>query len=402
MQRIWHQWAILALCAAGSLPAQEFFDSSPSRQLLFHPSDSAVLAAGDNRTDLDCRVQPQAPRLGFDLKFTVGYVIQVPAETVSSEGDDLRVLFRVQPIDDKGLEAVYFRQSFNLPPHRADAGGSATFPGRFVVGPGQYKIDWLMRNLQGRVCSSHWTATARMPPAAARLAAAAPANLILPYGDDTFAEEPPVARQTDSSKGLHVSLLVNLAPLDRNRFKLNDYELDSIVGMLRSLHREPSIGLFSLTAFNAYDRQVVYTVRQQTRLDFVALGEALDAVPAGTVDIDALTDLEGDQRFLAGLLFDTIGPTADPPDAVLIIGPKVDREASIEDVTLATSLPPGKLFSFSFNRNPHSYPWPGAIEAALKPLGLIVSTVTRPVDFSRALSQFLVSVGSRAAAPQPH
>ena len=391
-----HIWVPLILAAACGLQAQDLFDASPGSPLRFHPSDRAVLAGDRNRSDFECQVEPQSPLLGFDLKFTAGYVVRVPARTVGSAGDSLRILFRVKPAGATRAPAVYFRQNFDIPHVTADS-GTAAFPGRFVVGPGRYEIDWLMRNRQGRVCSAHWTANAQMPSRTALLAAAAPTNLIRPYREHTFADEPPVARSTESPGGLHIALLVNLAPLDRSRFKLNAHEIESLVTMLRTLHREPSLGLFSLTAFHAYDRQAVYAVERQPRLDFAALGRAIESMSPGVVDVDALADEGGDERFLSSLLNSAFDATRERPDAIVIMGPKIDRDAAISPELLNIAAQPGAIFQFSFNRNPRSYPWPGAIEAALRPHGLVHSNVARPQDFSRALAGFLDAMGASPA-----
>lgn len=396
MQLLRHISGPLVLATICGLQAQELFDASPGSRLRFHPSDRAVLADNSDRSDFECQVQPQSPLLGFDLKFTAGYVVRVPARTVGSAGDSVRILFRVKPAGSPRAPAVYFRQNFDLPKVSADS-GTAAFPGRFVVGPGQYEIDWLMRNQQGRVCSAHWTADARMPSRTALLAAAAPMNLIRPYREHTFADEPPVARATESPGGLHIALLVNLAPLDRNRFKLTAHEIESLVTMLRTLHREPSLGLFSLTAFHAYNRQMVYTVERQPRLDFAALGKAIESMSSGVVDVDALADEDGDEHFLSTLLNSTFDTARERPDAVVIMGPKIDRDAAISPELLNIASQPGAIFQFSFNRNPRSYPWPGAIESALRPYGLVHSNVARPQDFSRALAGFLDAMGASPA-----
>ena len=388
-----HIWAPLILAAACGLQAQVLFDASPGSPLRFHPSDRAVLAGDRNRSDFECQVEPQAPRLGFDLNFTAGYVVRVPARTVGTAGDSLRILFRVKPTGADRAPAVYFRQNFDIPHVTADS-GTAAFPGRFVVGPGQYEVDWLMRNRQGRVCSAHWKANAQMPARTALLAAAAPTNLIRPYREHTFADEPPVARATESPGGLHIALLVNLAPLDRGRFKLNAHEIESLVTMLRTLHREPSLGLFSLTAFHAYSRQAVYAVERQPGLDFAALGKAIESMSPGMVDLDALADEDGDEHFLSSLLNSTLDASRERPDAVVIMGPKIDRDAAISPELLNIAAQPGAIFQFSFDRNPRSYPWPGAIEAALRPYGLVHANVARPQDFSRALAGFLDAMGA--------
>ncbi len=395
--------AFAALLAAWPAPTQRLFDVGPGSRLRFHASDRAVLAGDEDRSDLGCRVEPQSPRLGYDLKYTAGYLVHVPADAVAPGGERLRVLFRVRALDDERLEPLYFRQEFDLGANVAEGGGTAVFPGRYVLGPGRYEIDWLMRNLQGRVCSAHWRARAPTPGHTGRLAAAATPNLIAPYREDTFAEEPPVPRRSGVEGGLRIALLVNLAPLDRTRFKLNAYELDSIMGMLRSLHREPAAGLFSVTAFHAYDRRIVYEAAQQTRLDFAAIGAAIEAAPTGVVGVDALADEEGDRTFLATLLNAALDPGRPRRDAVIFLGPKIDREAHVPEAMIEFHAPPAPLFQIAFHPSPRSYPWPGAIEAALRPLGLTSHTVTRPQDFSRALESLLeaIEAGDRAGGAGP-
>ncbi len=381
----------IASLSAGSLAAQQLFDSSPGNDLHFHPSDNAILSGETNRSDLGCRVEPLKPRLGFDLKYTAGFVVRVPAEAVASAGDALRAIFRVKAVgSDK--DPVYFQQVFHIRADSADPGTRAVFPARYVLGPGQYKVDWLMRNRKGTVCSAHWVARAPTPGYTGRLAAAAVTNLIAPYRQDTFANEPPVPRANEAGRGLHVSVLLNLAPLDRTKFKLSSYEMESIVGMLRSLYREPSIGLFSLKAFNAIDRKLVHSEQRQPRLDFEALGAAIDSMQAGLVEASALENPKGESEFLANLLNETLGE-ADPPDVMIALGPKVDRETRIPEELLQLGMDTGRLFQIAFHPTPQSYPWPGAIESALRPYGLTVYGVTLPQDYTRALEDVLGSIG---------
>ena len=378
---------LIASVFAGGSAAQQLFDSSPGSDLHFHPSDHAILSGDTNRSDLGCRVEPLKPRLGFDLKYTAGFVVRVPAEAVAPSGDALRAVFRVKALAGES-DPVYFQQVFSVPPESADPGSRAVFPARYVLGPGNYKVDWLMRNRRGTVCSAHWVARAPPPGHNGRLAAAAAANLIAPYREDIFANEPPVPRADGAGAGLYVSILLNLAPLDRTKFKLSSYELESVVGMLRSLYREPRIGLFSLRAFNAIDRKLVHTSQRQSQLDFEALGAAIDSMQAGVIEAAELEKAEGESAFLANLLNETLGDR-DPPDAVIALGPKVDREARIPEELLHFGTDAGRLFQIAFQPTPQSYPWPGAIESALRTYGLTVYSVTLPQDYTRALEAVL-------------
>lgn len=391
---------LLALCATTVVQAQQLFDASPGQQLHLYPADAAILSGGSNRNDLDCRVEPLEPRLDFDLKYRAGYLVHLAAEAIAPSGTSLRVLFRVYPLDAPNADPVYFQQRLRFPSRNVEDTGTAQFRGLYFLGPGRYQVDWLMRNSQGHVCSAHWQMRAPTPGHTGRLAAAARTNWIASFRQDTFAEEPPVLRRGIGERLTHVWLLVNLAPLNRERFKLSDYELESIMAMLRSLHREPSVGLFSLTAFSAIDRQVVYSAKRHTRLDFGALGEAIDAMAPGLVDVQALADPDGEWRFLADMLQTAIEAEGERPDAVVFLGPKIGREGRIPDGMLDLAVSSVPLFQFLFDRNPQSYPWEGAIESALKPLGLIVRNIIRPQDFGNALED-LLHVLEGDALPEP-
>lgn len=392
-----------ALLWTAGLPGQALFDAAPGMPLLFHPSDAAVLSATDNRKDLDCRIEALRPRLGFDLRYTAGYAVKVPASSVSPAGERLRVLFRVRPAEPDGAEPVYFQQSLDVPAQTLDSegSGSAWFQGRYFLGPGRYRVDWLMRNAQGHVCSAHWRTEAPRPRFGDRPAAAAEPYLIAPFRQDTFDEEPPVVRSAGAEAGLHVRLLLNLAPLDRSRMQLNAYEMGSLIGMLRSLHREPDLSLFSLTAFHAYDRRIVYSTDRTASIDFPDLGRAVGDSPSGVVDVAELADTDGDQEFMTHLLTEFLAEGPDPPDALVVLGPKVDRDAIIERRLSASAAQTGGLFRFAFNRSPRSYPWPGALEAALAPYGAAVFSITSPQDFMRAVAALLDSVQGRTESPTP-
>jgi len=382
-------FVVLASC----LNAQERFGAGPDRTLNIVPSDRAVLASDSNRTDLPCRVEPLDPSLDFELKFQAGYLIHLPMAELSTNGGHLRVLFRIRPLDDGEHEALYFTQHFNVPPIEEGSSGSATLPGRYVLGPGRYQIDWLMRDRAGRVCSSHWVTKAASLEKYEDLAAAATANTIAVDGRDMFGDEPPVMRNGAGRRLAHIRILLNLSPVDKIKPKLSEYDLGSLVSMMRALHREPSIGLFSVTAISANQENVVYDVSRSSRIDFEALGEAVEDVAAGMVDFSSLSDPESAGRFLAGVLNSALSTGEDRADAVIILGPKIDREERIPENLLDIDGKRPPTFRFAYNRNPRSYPWRGSIGNTLKSRGLVEYTIARPKDFGAALADLVMRLG---------
>ncbi len=384
-------WAGFAV----SLSGQERFGAGPDRRLHVLAGDRAVLSSGVNRSDLQCRVEPLEPRLDFELKFQAGYLIHVPMSELASDGDRLNVLFRIRPLEAEASDAVYFTQYFHVPPIEEDAKGNVTLPGRYVLGPGKYRIDWLMRDRAGRVCSAHWETQAASLERYEELAAAATANTIAADRRDIFADEPPTMRS--GKRALHVRLVLNLSPLEPSKPKLSEYDLASLTAMMRALHREPGIGLFSVTVILAGRREIVYDAPRLSRIDFKAMGEAVEGVAAGVVDFAALRDPASGGRFLAGVLNRAMSSGEERADAVIFLGPKTSADDRIpqELLDIPGERPPA--FHFAYNRNPQSHPWRGAIGNALKPRGLIEYRIARPKDFGAALTGFVRRLdGARA------
>ncbi len=377
------------ICVVSCLSAQERFGAGPDRDLNIVAGDRAVLSSDTNRTDLDCRVEPLDPRMDFELKFQAGYLIHVPMTELSTDGGHLQVLFRIRPLEGGEVDAMYFTHHFNVPPIEEGSTGSATLPGRYVLGPGRYKIDWLMRDRAGRVCSSHWETKAASLEKYEELAAAATANTVAVESRDMFVDEPPVMRSGGGRRLAHVRIVLNLSPLDRMKPKLSEHDLESLISMMRALHREPSIGLFSVTAISANQEKVVYDVSRSSRIDFKALGEAVEHVAAGMVDFSSLSDPESGGRFLAGVLNNALSVGEDRADAIIILGPKVERDERIPEKLLDIDGKRPPTFHFGYNRNPRSYPWRGAIGNALKSRGLVEYTIARPKDFGAALADLV-------------
>lgn len=384
-----------ALLFAGSLSGQERFGAGPDRLLHILAGDRAVLSSDVNRSDLQCRVEPLEPRMDFELKFQAGYLIHVPMAELAADGERLNVLLRIRPFAAEASDAVYFTQHFDVPPIEQDAKGSVTLPGRYVLGPGRYRIDWLMRDRAGRVCSAHWETQAASLERYEELAAAATANTIAAGRRDIFADEPPVMRS--GRRALHLRLVLNLSPLEPSKPKLSEYDLASLVAMMRALHREPGIGLFSVTAILASRQETVYDAPRLSRIDFKALGAAVEGIAAGVVDFAALRDPASGGRFLAGVLNRALSTGEDRADAVIFLGPKAAADSRVAQELL--DIPGGRppAFHFAYNRNPRSHPWRGAIGSALKPRGLIEYRIAGPKDFGAALTDFVRRLdGARA------
>ncbi len=366
------------------------FGSGPTGNANIFNSDLAVLEAGEPRKDLACTVTPAKPALGFDLRFHAGYEVTVPLKELSGEGANaLNILFRVERQDHRD-QPVYFAQHIRVPPIDEGAKGDAYLQGGFDLGEGQYHVDWLMRDRSERVCSFYWDSEAVIPVKDRPMGLAIAAGAIQSANVEQFKEEPPVQRFT-GERPLNVKVLVNFAPQNSLSPALQPLDTTALVSILRSIAREPRIGKFSVTAFNMQEQKVVYRQQDADRIDFPALGEAVNKLNLGTVDLTRLGEKHGDTEFLADLVRrEVVSSHADHPDAFIFAGPKVLLDSNLPQDTLKQAgdvdFP---VFYMNYNLNPQAVPWKDAISHTVHFFRGYEYTITKPRDLWVAVSEMV-------------
>jgi hypothetical protein len=351
-------------------------------------SDLAVLADTQQRADLPCRVDWSKPQMSFDLRFHATYRVQIPLKELSGEGNQLRILMRVTP-EGAPENTLYLTDRFSVPPIEEDAKGDAYVGGEYTLGPGRYRVDWLMRDRTERVCSEHWALEAVADDDYNGVELAIAPNTVEPRPQDPFQETTPVDRDAQN-KLLHVKLLVNFSPTDPRESTLKPWDVRAITSIVRTIAREPSIGTFSVVAFSMNEERVIYRQDHSTFIDFPALGEAVNGMQLGTVQLSQLADPESGPRFLASLLTEHLGAQKQPVDAVIIVGPKVMLQQKIPEEMLtrpaAENLP---VFYFSYNSNPRKNIWRDTITTALKVYRGLAYSITLPRDLGTAVSDMM-------------
>jgi len=77
---------------------------------------------------------------------------------------------------------------------------------------------------------------------------------------------------------------------------------------VRAISREPRIGSFSFVGFNMQEERVILEQKNVRRIDFPALGDAVDSIQGGMIDFAQLQDEESASRFLTELFTKHLGP----------------------------------------------------------------------------------------------
>ena len=287
--------------------------AGPNGHVNIFNTDLAVLEAGEIRKDLACTVTPSKPVLGFDLRFHSGYDVNVPLRELAGSENSLNILFRVTPQNHPD-RPIYFAQHIRVPKLEDDAKGDAFLQGGFDLGEGNYHVDWLMRDRSERVCSFSWDSEAALATKDRSINLAIGPGEIQRTDREQFKEEPPVQRVSNEPP-LNVKVLVNFAPQDSSSAALQPVDTSALVSILRSISREPRIRKVIIPfAFNMQEERVVYRQEGADRIDFPALGEAINSrQSSGTVDLKRLGEKHGDTDFLASLVRREVRSSNQPP-----------------------------------------------------------------------------------------
>ena len=383
--------ALAAIALAGATGARgqiALHAIGPNRIVHIQNTDLAVLEARDPRKDLPCVVANDKAFLGFDLRFHAGYDITVPLRELAGNENLLTVLFRVTSETERD-NPRYFVQRIQVPHIDEDAKGEAALQGAFDLGEGKYHVDLLMRDRSERVCSFYWDVEAALPPKDKQMGLMIQPSAIEPMRREQFHEEPPVERSAGEPL-LSVKVMVNFAPQKATASSLRPLDTAALVSILRTLSREPRIGKFSVVAFNLHEQKVIYRQDNADRIDFKSLGESLNKLNPGTVQLGHLAVKHSETQFLAELMGREMAGSK-RPDALIFAGPKALLDANVPEEQLKSlggeiDYP---LFYLNYVLNPHATPWRDTIGNAVKFFKGTEFTISRPRELWFAVSDMV-------------
>ena len=363
----------------------------PGESVTLLPSDMAVLESAAERKDLPCILTPRKTELGFDLRFHGGFDVSLPLNELEGGDSMLTVVFRVYPEADKD-HAAFFSQHIRVPNIEDDAKGDAFLQGSFDVGEGSYHVDWLMRDRQERLCSGKWDTEAALP------LKDKPMSLFIGPKDiqealfEPFQDDPVIHRSGVGDPPADVKLLVNFAPQTKDAAALPAVDLAALVSILKTIEHDPRVGRVSLVAFNMQEHRVLYRQESADKIDFPALGRALQTMKLGTVTVQNLGEKHGDTEFLSSLIGKEFSFDAHP-DAVVFAGPKAMLEADVpqDDLRRIGDIE-CPVFYMNYNPNPQGVPWRDSISHAVKFFKGTEYTISRPRDLWFATAEMLTRV----------
>ena len=347
----------------------------------------AVLKSREPRAELPCQVTSDKPSLGFDLRYHSDYHAAVPVSVVADAGGWLQVAMRVVPTPETE-HSTYVAHRFATPVVPLGSKGEVLVSSGLELGPGRYRVDWIMRDARERVCSTHWNLDARPGGGKQDLPLTLGPNQIVGLERHVSANGPLIKR--DFAQPLQVKILLNLSPAKPQESVVRPDDEAVLFSILRSITGQPRIVLSSVVAFNLRAQKIVYRQEHADQVDFAALEKAAQSLTSGTIDLSDLRDPQRETHFVTKFLTDELGAQSDSPDAIVIIGSKVslDRKVRLDSLKAKGSVMCAVLY-LNYNSNPHE-PWSDTIGSALKAYKAATSyNIVFPRDVGHAISELL-------------
>jgi hypothetical protein len=197
---------------------------------------------------------------------------------------------------------------------------------------------------------------------------------------------------------LHVKILLNVAPSNAARTRLDGEELEVLGSLLQNIGRELKSGSFTLIAFNPHTQKIVHRKENVRRVDTRALEAAIANSNAGTIDYRSLLNLHGESKFLSHILTDEIVAPVPRPDLVVIAGPKASIEGKVSLDRLTDGEAPFPIFYFSHVADPIQNPFRDPIGAVLKAFkSSSEQKIMQPRDMGVAILHLLSWVRTRGS-----
>ena len=380
MSNIWR--VIPAICLGSTAFAQAVIDVNKI------PKEWQDLQARKGDQKLDCRISPIKPQLNYSFRFQTGYVVQVPMRQYLGKGHWIATLFRVTP-EEQERAPVYFTTTARLP-EVPKTNQVAEFGGGFVVGEGKYRVDMLVTDNSGRVCTDDWKVTAKLGRKEDDVAPGMPMGAV---------DEISLRKWTRGSKGAHdeqghrITVLMNVSPVFPRRVRLGGYDRILLLSSLSSLVERLPLRSMRLVLFSLDQQREIYRDDQFEPSRFGRVAQALNQLELGTVDYDVLKNPHGRLDLLSDLIGEAARDTDN--DAVLFLGPKPWHFDKVERSNLPERSPQDRPFFYVQLRPFIGATYTDTLTRAVKQMGGKTFDVYAPGDFAAAIRDISKSLDEK-------
>jgi hypothetical protein len=212
----------------------------------------------------------------------------------------------------------------------------------FAVGEGTYRVDLAVLDSRTRVFQKSWTARAEPHGSEKK------ANVSMQPNTAMAAVIPPWHWRPDATQnGLHLSILLDAAPISPFSQKLRAWDRAFLLDSLSTMLRELPIASVRVIAFNLEQQKIVFEDNEFDRGGFRRLSSALEAMELGTISFRTLQVHKGWSYLLAKLANEEAAKEG-PAGAVIFLGPRIRilEKTPREMLTLTSEHPPFFYFEY--------------------------------------------------------
>lgn len=282
---------------ARGLPILLLCSIASSAQNVFVPLEGPRAAAAENVFErvstvpaMKCAFRPSAPILTFRLQYEAAYTMDFSVEQTSWPPHELDIFLRLQ-LDQADEKPMYMGSRYIPPPQLAPR-ARATLTARFPLSPGDWRIDALAVDEDGKACHATWRALTRDP-----------------------APVPP-----NPQRRLHRITVFVISDVVYSKVGVlpsPDHEM--LAGSLSALLRAMPSELARVVVCNVDSQKESFRSDKFQPADVAQAAKAIEATGAGTVDVSTLRNPQLRLDFLARLINRELRES-DPSDVVVFLG----------------------------------------------------------------------------------
>jgi hypothetical protein len=343
--------------------------------------------------ELECKVTPIKPLLNYSFRFQTGYLVRMPIRNYQGKAQRLLTFFRVTP-RDKEREPSYFLSFAQLP---KGPGSNVTieFGGGYVVGEGEYRVDWVLADESGRVCTKNWSIRAKLGRKERGIRPGMAAGAV---------EDISLRRWTRASggardeQGHRVTVLLNASPLSLRQLRLGGYDRALLLSSLASMLERLPLRSVRLVAFNLDQQREIYRREDFASTDFGRLSRTLGELELALVDYEVLKNRRGHVKLVLDLIAESL--EKDRPDAVVFLGPQ-PRSFDKINKSLLPERSPGDPPLYYVQLRPYSAAanFPDTVMNAVDRMNGKTFQVYSPGDFAEAIKEISKTLEERKRVP---
>ncbi len=365
--------------------------------------DLELLGRFSGHGDFPCKMRVSKPELGFDFKFHSSFEAIISNRELDDKGGPIRLVARLKSMKHPEMSSSMVRTIAMNRLQNLDIARETSIRGFMLVGEGEYRLEWFLRDAGGRICFDRSDFKARLsrgdrqvhlslPPDSGQIVGTGWRNLWV----------------GESTRGsLHLKVLLNVPPFKDPPRPLWPVDISRFFHIVEALGRDPRVSRLDLMAFNLKDRRVLFREEDVPGIDFERFSKAMQAINSHEIAVASLKD-GSDTRFLAKLVRDEVANAREGCDAVVFVGPRATLDREVPDEILdgvETSGPPVHYLRFRYTE--YGANWKDSISRVVSAGDGREFSILRPRDLWKAVDRVLVDLGrkvnsrNRPQGPKP-